>query len=712
MPQTATFSGAKMYDIFDVDGPQKIGDALDDEMGTKVGSNVRIFDGLFQSQNNQIVSLQSQLAQLIQDNYTIYYVELTKDTTVTTSSSYAGNNNKFTALKEDYIYLLKFDSNNVGNIQININASGFVNAIKISNGTPTAFQDDDIVASVPYLFLYKSGQFVFVGENNVQKLKELDTDIETLQEDIATTNTNLMAEITARDPRNKDTDAFLASNHDMTGFSVPITYTPVTGSDTSLSAFEKIAAQQNQQDTEITTLEQRVDSLYGAVVYLGTVEEHTVDVTQTILTDKAESILTDRGISTDLKQGYTLVDLDLNDWWYDETDLLWINIGYSAVGTATNTTKGIVMGDTTDGKVSINSDGTMTSNGTMLKTEYAPEATAATDGTVLAIISDNAHPQTDYDVRFVMPDGPFSQVSIDGEDMTGIYDLSGEETEIGAIAGVPVTLTRQGDRAFFKQGGGGLNYKVAGGSTRPTTGLRENLIWVNTTVDIAGYYFYPVAPSAYLGPGGVWIKTTGVVSDSAVTFNAIKSGVVGGTTTPKNSILIVATGIYQSIGGVWKPMEAYIYQSGAWKQFIDVLPLYSEGTQDVPWISSIRGDAWMAGVTFGTNSIDLSLASVVNAEASVVTSSKINVTGYNYLRFNTAQIGYTTFNAFGLRDTNSGFNTTNGWTIYARQVAAGDLVIDISGISGEYYVAASNWNNGNVGATSPLSLTKAWLTLE
>lgn len=99
------------------------------------------------------------------------------------------------------------------------------------------------------------------------------------------------------------------------------------------------------------------------------------------------------------------------------------------------------------------------------------------------------------------------------------------------------------------EGGGGLNFKVVGGTTQPA-GPAENTIWVNTPTEITGYVF-AVTPPERPTAGTVWISTG---TNSPAAFNAEK----------KNGLWIYPTGCKQYVSGAWVTKTAQTYQNGAW----------------------------------------------------------------------------------------------------------------------------------------------------
>nr|DAR23448.1 MAG TPA: hypothetical protein [Caudoviricetes sp.] len=137
-------------------------------------------------------------------------------------------------------------------------------------------------------------------------------------------------------------------------------------------------------------------------------------------------------------------------------------------------------------------------------------------------------------------------------------------------------------------GGGGINLKVVGGTTRPTN-PRENTIWVNTTTAITGYVLSPTQPETG-AEGLVWLKT----ADTGVEINVGR----------KNAVLLhlAMSQVYSS--GSWKAVEGYVYKISAWVQF-GFLALYKEGvfstdhTEKVVQGSITYADTYYTAVTKG-----------------------------------------------------------------------------------------------------------------
>lgn len=118
-------------------------------------------------------------------------------------------------------------------------------------------------------------------------------------------------------------------------------------------------------------------------------------------------------------------------------------------------------------------------------------------------------------------------------------------------------------------GGGGLNFRVIGGTVHPAS-AKENDIWVNTSTKIESWIFSPVEPESPVA-GMVWIPN-GVEGSNC--FNAIK----------KNTLLVYPAGCKQHINGAFKNVAAHIYIDG-WNQFAyEREYLYNNGETSLAWV--------------------------------------------------------------------------------------------------------------------------------
>lgn len=103
-------------------------------------------------------------------------------------------------------------------------------------------------------------------------------------------------------------------------------------------------------------LQQQIDAFAGALIYIGTIDLATSDVTQAALDSQAQALG-----KYPPQLGYVLIDSDANDWWHNGSE--WVNIGYYEIAQATNTQLGVVKGSTDSMKVSVDSAGEMSVNG-------------------------------------------------------------------------------------------------------------------------------------------------------------------------------------------------------------------------------------------------------------------------------------------------------------------------------------------------------------
>lgn len=97
--------------------------------------------------------------------------------------------------------------------------------------------------------------------------------------------------------------------------------------------------------------------------------------------------------------------------------------------------------------------------------------------------------------------------------------------------------------------GGGLNFKVVGGTSTPAS-PKENTIWVNTSAEITSWVFSATEPEAPAA-GMVWFTTD---KKSTAPFNALK----------KNDITLFPISTQQYVSGAWVEKTAKCYKSGEW----------------------------------------------------------------------------------------------------------------------------------------------------
>ena len=112
-------------------------------------------------------------------------------------------------------------------------------------------------------------------------------------------------------------------------------------------------------------------------------------------------------------------------------------------------------------------------------------------------------------------------------------------------------------------GGAGLNLKVVGGTSAPSS-PKENTIWVNTSTAINGYAFSATEPENPVD-SMVWIS---VGADSTAPMNIDK----------KNTVMLYPVGCKQYVGGAWTSKVAQTYLNGSWTSWLFVLWNYGDNT--------------------------------------------------------------------------------------------------------------------------------------
>lgn len=111
------------------------------------------------------------------------------------------------------------------------------------------------------------------------------------------------------------------------------------------------------------------------------------------------------------------------------------------------------------------------------------------------------------------------------------------------------------DAYIVRRGGGaGLNLKVIGGTTQPTSPA-ENTVWVNTSTSITSWVFSAEAPASPT-EGMVWIKTGG---GSKAPMNIDR----------KNTVMLYPVACKQYVSGAWADKTAKSCLNGAWTEWVE-----------------------------------------------------------------------------------------------------------------------------------------------
>lgn len=249
-------------------------------------------------------------------------------------------------------------------------------------------------------------------------------------------------------------------------------------------------------------------------------------------------------------------------------------------------------------------------------------------------------------------------------------------------------------------GGGGRDRfrpKIYGGTTAPAK-PKEGDFWIYTGTTISGTElngFMSGFPTWTMPEGFVYIGSGGAYNESTwINLINIRNGVHN----------FCPCCCYQVEGGKWYRKDAKVYRNGVWLQF---------STWAAPW----NGELFQAGnqytdhtggwgYTFSwTGSVDFSSNiywSVTNITAFVYTARTIDVTKYSRLRFTGSLWGSW---SFGLGNKQSGLNAGNWIARIQGDGTVNDGSVDISGVSGSFYVVLYASAEGGSGG----NISKVWL---
>lgn len=143
-------------------------------------------------------------------------------------------------------------------------------------------------------------------------------------------------------------------------------------------------------------------------------------------------------------------------------------------------------------------------------------------------------------------------------------------------------ITRRGS------GGGGLNFVVVGGDTKPEN-PKENTLWANTAVEFTSWVFSADEPQAQEA-GILWIETR---PSGNLVFDALKG---------ENVLEVAPIAARQYVDNNWKIVTAEIYRHGAWETIektiwlLDGMNQYENVTGG--WLFTATGSISSSGITF------------------------------------------------------------------------------------------------------------------
>lgn len=251
----------------------------------------------------------------------------------------------------------------------------------------------------------------------------------------------------------------------------------------------------------------------------------------------------------------------------------------------------------------------------------------------------------------------------------------------------------------FKKGAGGanpLNFKVVGGTAAPAN-PRENTIWVNTDTKITSWVFSAAEPEEP-AEGMVWISTG---ASSRMEFNALK----------KNTLLVYPSSVKQYVGGTWVDISAQIYKNGEWADWY--VYLYNLGntcdsvtggyktvslSSDYAEYSAVMDESYiyLSAATSGSGGTARNGKSTVNA----IDLTNVN-TIYASGNCSKARNNDAGKSGIGIRvqstDSLSGNYTAAAASQYITETGDFEIAIDVSALSGEYYIVCFAQQTTNAG---------------
>lgn len=245
----------------------------------------------------------------------------------------------------------------------------------------------------------------------------------------------------------------------------------------------------------------------------------------------------------------------------------------------------------------------------------------------------------------------------------------------------------------FKHGVGGgapLNFKVVG-NPQPSN-PSENTIWLNTDVDITGWYFTSTQPED-MKQGEVWFFTG---TSSVVAFSATK----------KNPVMVCPLSAKQYVDGALVAVTAKSYQSGEWVDWCVYLLNGSDFCEDITGGWSVNSDITGFTVTPSQITSDgLVLTSGSGARMGRVQTKKIiDLTEANTLKFDIDV--YTKFNK-GMRVFASQ-NPTGKVQLFEAETqfsSSGTISLDVSNLGAGFYVGVCVYNeSANPNANSKITI--------
>jgi hypothetical protein len=242
----------------------------------------------------------------------------------------------------------------------------------------------------------------------------------------------------------------------------------------------------------------------------------------------------------------------------------------------------------------------------------------------------------------------------------------------------------------FLHGKGGLNplnFNVVGGTSEPIN-PKENTIWVNTSKDITSWAFRTEQPSEP-SDGMVWIAI-GVNSTRA--FNVLK----------KNTIYIYPISAKQYESGEWKDKPTSLYQNDKWEDITQIFYIFQNGEAKVGDFDGVCGSAdyyyWNSLIEGSFIKMEV----MYRGSTSFSFSEPVDLTSYSKLVFVVSNMNGGTNSIctfiYGVVSSAEDSDYVASKSVpVATTEESNEYILDVSSLSGKYYVKATDSDNGHDG---------------
>ena len=255
-----------------------------------------------------------------------------------------------------------------------------------------------------------------------------------------------------------------------------------------------------------------------------------------------------------------------------------------------------------------------------------------------------------------------------------------------------------------------LNFKVYTVEAKPSTSGTENDIAIISSVPMTNWLMSPAAPSGIpRNDGDVWIR----YSTKGSTKNILK----------QNAMMVATISAWQYVDGAWVDREAVSCQGGKWVDWITDIYLYMNGTRyddvtggfkslGIERVSDSDSTKIAPSVAYNSSEIEITISSA--GSGMVYTTNKIDCTNYKTLHIkgilycHGSSSLYRMFAAlWSSIGTYASDNRGASWQNTASTQNVQNISIDISKLSGEYYIGFFFEQFGSLG--SYIEISELWL---